>query len=334
MQSSSCREVWWMPPLSRASVPFSARVLKRAPVATDVLLFELGAPEGKTLPSWEPGAHIELAVDVGGETLLRHYSLVGDPVKAGTWTIAVQLEPFSRGGSRAIHEQLHEGDVIEVRRIANHFPLVDAPSYVFLAAGIGLTPIVSLALAALKTGKPVRFIQLARSEDRLIHLDRWPALEGAAIERVVSTEPVSLPRLLESVPPGAAVVACGPAGLLDALTELSRDQPWTFHCERFAAPDARPGATGENHPFKVRLTRSGTKLEVPAEKSLLEVLLENDVPIDFSCREGICSTCEVGVVEGEIDHRDFVLDEDERARGDCMMTCVSRAFGRHIVLNL
>lgn len=316
-----------------ASLPFRARVLERAEIATDVVMFELGAPVGTRLPSWAPGAHIEVAVETGGEPLLRHYSLVGVDTHAQTWTIAVQLEREGRGGSRALHADLHEGGSIEVRRLANHFPLVDASSYVLLGAGIGITPIVSLAAAALRTGKPVRLIQLARSEDRVVDLGRWPDLNAADIELIVSAEPVPLPGLLGPLPAGTAVLACGPSGLLDALTELQAGEPWSFHCERFG-PSLSRVAEGPDRPFAVELARSRKVLQVPADRSLLSVLLEHDVPVDFSCREGICSSCEVGVLDGEVDHHDSVLDEDERAENSCMMACVSRARGDRLVLDL
>jgi len=318
--------------LKQAAFPMHVRVVSRIDVATDVVRFDLMPPEGFLFPAWTPGAHIEVAIEAEGERFVRHYSLMGNPTDSQVWTICVQFEHGGRGGSRALHERVRTGDTLEVRRLANHFPFVEAPSYIFVAGGIGITPIVPLAWEAARTGAPVRLIQTVRSEDRLVDVSDWPILEGVSLEKVISPSPTPLPVLLGEIAPGTAVMACGPGGLLDALADFSRGKDWSFHCERFIAP-ATTGSD-ENQVFTVTLAQSGRTLEVPADSSLLDVLLEHGVPIEYSCKEGICSSCETPVLEGEVDHRDHVLDEDERAQNNCMMVCVSRAKGKCLLLDL
>lgn len=317
----------------RASSGLTATVVSRRIVATDVVALEL-APTGAALPSWAGGAHIEVALSTtaGSEPLIRHYSLVGLPGEGRNWQVAVLKELNGRGGSAAMHD-LQIGDSLEIRAVRNNFPLKPAQEYLFIAGGIGITPLVGHALEADRNGLPWKMIHLVRSEDRLIDVDAW--LPRGVQQHIDAVHGRADLRALTAPLRGGMVYACGPAPLLSALEELAADAPWDLAVERFAADPLRPiTVAGGDRPFDVVLQRSGRRLHVPGDRSILDVVRGAGITVDFSCQEGICSSCETAVVAGEPDHRDQVLDDDERAAGDCMMICVSRSKGGDLTLDL
>ncbi|GAB2673201.1 PDR/VanB family oxidoreductase [Kribbella swartbergensis] len=273
------------------------------------------------LPSWEPGAHIDLVLPSG---LVRQYSIAGE--SDGAYQIAVLREPDSRGGSAEIH-RLKAGARIGMRGPRNKFPLVDAPSYLFIAGGIGITPFLPMIAA------------LGDRDWRLLYRGRSRALMAYAAElsrddRVTLLPADEVPRpdlaeLLADVAPGTAVYCCGPESLMKAVEEAMPEHA-TLHTERFAATER----SGERAAFEAVLQRSGVVVQVPAERSLLDVIHEVDPTVDASCEDGICGSCEVRVLGGIPDHRDDVLQNHERDRTDLMYPCVSRAKGRRIVLDV
>lgn len=322
-----------VPELGRVSSRLTATVVGRRLVATDVVALEL-APTGAALPSWAGGAHIEVALPaaVGSEPLVRHYSLVGLPGAGQNWQVAVLKEVDGRGGSAAMHD-LQIGDSLEIRAVRNNFPLKPAQEYLFIAGGIGITPLVGHALEADRNGLPWSMIHLVRSEDRLIDVGAW--LPRGVQQHIDEIHGRADLKALTAPLRGGMVYACGPAPLLAALEELAADAPWDLAVERFAAdPLLSPPAEGGDRPFDVVLRRSGRRLHVPGDRSILDVVRGAGVTVDFSCQEGICSSCETAVLAGEPDHRDQVLDDDERAAGDCMMICVSRSKGGDLTLDL
>lgn len=303
-------------------------VTDRQPVAERVVAFTLAAADGRALPAWFPGAHIDLMLAPG---LVRPYSLFGDPADRRAWRIAVLREPASRGGSALIHDRLRPGDRLSVCGPRNLFPLRPAPAYLFVAGGIGITPILPMVAEADRAGADIRLVYGGRHRAGMAFLDSlgrygervtvWPQDECGLID---------LAGLLDRPRAGTLVYCCGPEPLLGAVEERCRTWPeGALHIERFT-PSAALGGDG----FEVVLRRSGRTLRVPADRSILHVVEEAGLPVLSSCREGTCGTCETAVLDGEPDHRDSVLSEAERAAGDIMMICVSRARGPHLTLDL
>ena len=295
-----------------------ARVRSLTLETADVMSVELEGIDGP-LPDWTPGAHIDLALPGAP---VRQYSLCGDPGSA-RYRIAVLREEQSRGGSRAVHERLRPGDVVSLRGPRNHFGLVPADEYVFLAGGIGITPVLPMVRAAAAAGVPWRVLYLGASRTRMAFLDDLAAIPGGAVDVVARDEGVRADLEAElRAHPNAAVYACGPARMLEEVTRLVPAASGRLHLEYFTAPvvEYEPGG-----PFAVRLALTGVEMTVEPEQTVLEVLREAGVDVLSDCEEGICGSCETGVLEGEVEHRDFVLTTQERAANDCMMVCVSRS---------
>ncbi|MFD5451307.1 PDR/VanB family oxidoreductase [Streptomyces sp. NPDC127100] len=283
--------------------------------------------EGHDLPRWEPGAHVDLVLPSG---LVRQYSLCGDPEDTSSYTVATRLVEDGRGGSREVHEQVQEGVELEVRGPRNRFPLVEAPAYVFVAGGIGITPVLPM-LRALPEDAEWRLLYGGRTRASMPFLEDVEKL-GADRARVtvVAEDEDGLPDLdafLADLPEGAAVYCCGPETLMAAVEERLPEGT-APHLERFA-PRTAAGGDGE---FEVELHRSGRTLTVGAGSSVLAAVRAELPNTPYSCEQGWCGTCQQRVLEGEIDHRDELLTDSER--GDSMLICVSRARSARLVLDL
>ncbi|MFA1542504.1 PDR/VanB family oxidoreductase [Actinomadura monticuli] len=298
-------------------------VLGRADLADGVVGLTLGAVDGGDLPPWRPGAHVDVVL---GEGLVRQYSLCGDPAETRVWRIGVLKEG---PGSTAVHERVRPGDRLVTRGPRNHFVLEDAPRYVFLAGGIGITPIVPMVAAADAAGADWRLYYGGRSRSSMAFVDEL-ARHGERVEVRPQDEfgLLDLDGILGGVVPGTLVYCCGPEAMLAAVEE--RCSPASLRTERFS-PKA---VAGVEEAFDVELRLSGRTLRVEAGRSILETVEKAGVGVLSSCREGTCGTCETPVLEGEPDHRDSVLTEAERADGGFMMICVSRARGPRLVLEL
>jgi ferredoxin-NADP reductase len=310
-------------------------VRQRSTPAEGVVVVDLAHPESQDLPPWEPGAHIDLML---GDGLTRQYSLCGDPGDSGVWRVGVLLDPNSRGGSRYVHENLQEGATVRVRGPRNHFPLVDAPTYRFIAGGIGITPIMAMLEAVQQAGNNWTLLYGGRTKASMAFAEElaqrypervtvWPQDERGLLD---------LESLLKDPEDNTLVYSCGPEGLLSAVEQQCAQWPsGTLHIERFAAkaPTAEQAA-GTLEQFEVVCQRSGVTFEVTSDKSILETLEEADIPIMASCYEGVCGTCEARVLEGTPDHRDSMLTEPEKAAGEVMLVCVSRSRTERLVLDL
>ncbi|MET8851256.1 PDR/VanB family oxidoreductase [Amycolatopsis sp. NPDC004625] len=298
-------------------------VAGREEAADDVVRLTLRAPGGGVLPPWEPGAHVDLVLP----GFVRQYSLCGDPADATTYVVAVLREPGGRGGSAYVHS-LRVGDRVEVAGPRNHFPLVDAGGYLFIAGGIGITPILPMLDAVARSGRPWQLVYGGRTRSSMAFTTGL-ARHGDRVSFRPQDEHglLDLPALLTSAGPGTAVYCCGPEPLLAAVEALG---PADLHVERFTAqPDDGPRTA-----FEVELAGSGRVLPVPADRSILEVVEAAGLSVLSSCREGTCGTCETGVLGGEPDHRDAVLTAQERAENEVMMLCVSRSCSPRLVLDL
>ncbi|MFJ8152967.1 PDR/VanB family oxidoreductase [Streptomyces sp. NPDC094468] len=299
-------------PRSRA---LRLRVAARETVADGVVQLRL---EGERLPGWEPGAHLDVVLPSG---LVRQYSLCGDPTDASSYTIAARLVADGRGGSREVHERVTEGMELEVRGPRNRFPLAGADSYVFVAGGIGITPILSM-VRALPPDARWRLLYCGRNRASMPFVAE---LAGDERVTVVAEDEDGRPDLdALTVPDGALVYCCGPQGLMAAVQERFP----AVRLERFG-----PSAGGaDDQAFELELRRSGRTLTVPADSTVLAAVRAELPDTAYSCAQGFCGTCQQRVLAGEVDHRDELLTDAERA--DSMLICVSRAHGGRLVLDL
>ncbi|MGW0122480.1 PDR/VanB family oxidoreductase [Streptomyces sp. NPDC003327] len=324
----STAPLWPMPALEEPvsgygrgrTVPRRVRVAGRNTPAEGVVELRL---EGEGLPAWQPGAHIDLVLPSG---LVRQYSLCGDPGDPSSYTVATRLVEHGRGGSREVHERLRPGAEVEIRGPRNRFPLVAAPAYVFVAGGIGITPVLPMVRAAEAAGADWRLLYCGRSRTTMPYLAEAERLGDRVT--VVAEDESGLPGLgfLAAVPAETAVYCCGPDGLMDAVA-AAMPEGRDARFERFSAATATGGS-----PFEVELRRSGRTVAVAAGQTVLDAVRKELPDVPYSCAQGFCGTCQQRVVEGEIDHRDDLLTDAER--DGSMLICVSRCAGKRLVLDL
>jgi ferredoxin-NADP reductase len=298
--------------------------------APGVLSLELTAADGHPLPPFEPGAHIDLKLPDG---TLRQYSLCGDPADTSHYRLGVRAVP---GGlsSGFIHRKLRPGELLTISAPRNNFPLVAAARYLFVAGGIGITPLIPMMRTASVQNRPWTLLYCNRRTEDAPFLAEIKALGGdVSLHSSEAGTRLDVAQRLGPVQPDTAVYCCGPERLMTAVEEATAAWPeGSVHFEWFA-PRSRPaGETGG--AFEVVCQRSGLTLMVPPNKSILTVLTEAGIDHPRSCEQGICSTCEVGVISGEVDHRDSILSSAERAANQTMMICVSRAKGARLILDL
>jgi ferredoxin-NADP reductase len=309
-------------------------VRRRHEAADGVVVLELADQQGGDLPTWEPGAHVDLLLDEG---LVRQYSLCGDPRDASMWRVGVLLDPNSRGGSLHVHENLAEGATVRVRGPRNHFALVDSPRYMFIAGGIGITPIMAMIDSVQRAGSDWTLIYVGRSQKTMAFGQDLAASYGDRVRLWPQDEKgrFDLEAVLKNPADETLVYCCGPEQLLSAVEQHCAHWPeGSLHIERFAAKAPTEPAAESLDAFHVVCQRSGVTVEVSGETSILEALEDADIPIMSSCLEGICGTCTATVVDGVPDHRDSMLTEAERASGDKILTCVSRSCSEKLVLDL
>lgn len=300
--------------------------------AEGVLSLVLTDGFGGALPAWEPGAHIDLILS---PDLTRQYSLCGDPAERDRWRIGVLLAPDSRGGSQFVHAKLHAGDIVQVVGPRNNFRLVEAEHHLFIAGGIGITPILPMIREVSAKGGRWTLLYGGRTENSMAFVKEIRELSGGDVHLVPQDKYglLDLKRFLAAHTPGEVVYCCGPSPLIDAVEALCAGWPsGSLHRERFAPRDRQE--VGEDGEFEVELACSGRKLSVPAGKSLLKVLEEAGCKISNSCRAGICGTCLVKVLDGVPEHNDDLLDDEQREAGTVILPCVSRSKTKTLVLDL
>ncbi|MCM0613204.1 cytochrome P450/oxidoreductase [Marinobacter sediminum] len=303
----------------------AARPVRVADVAVEaegVVRIVLEDPRGRMLPQWSPGAHIDVVVG----DFARKYSLCGDPEDPYRLQIAVLKEDAGRGGSAFIHETVKAGSLIKIRGLKNHFRLDEtADSYLLIAGGIGITPIIAMADRLKHLGKDYVIHYCGRGRETMAFLSRLERDHGDRLHLYPADENRRL-SLSTVVAEGSAaqIYACGPERLLDALEDVTSDHPETLHIEHFTATGAVLDPAREIG-FDVVLTDSELTVHVAPDQTVLQALRAVGADIPSDCEEGLCGTCEVAVVEGDIDHRDKVLTGSERAQNRRMMTCCSRA---------
>lgn len=309
-------------------------VATRTRVADGVVSLTLRRPDGGALPSWAPGAHIDVLLEGAHGELIRSYSLCGNPAERDVWRIAVLREPQGRGGSAYVHDRLPEGAALRVRGPRNNFPLRPAARHLFVAGGVGITPILPMVEAAEAAGADWRLLYGGRTRASMAFLDRLePHGDRVLVRPQDEYGLLDLAAFLGAPEEDTLVHACGPEPLLLAVRKSCAVWPaGTLGVERFAP--ARPADAGPAGAFELELARSGLTLTVPPDRSVLETVEAAGVDVDSSCREGTCGTCETDVLDGTPDHRDSLLTEEERACGETMLICVSRSRGPRLILDL
>jgi ferredoxin-NADP reductase len=299
-------------------------------LAVDILAFDLTAADGRALAPFTAGSHVDVYTPSGN---VRQYSLCGDPSESDRYTIAIKNELPGRGGSTSMHANVEVGAVLGIAGPRNHFPLVEyAARSVFVAGGIGITPIYAMIQTLIANDGEWTLHYCARSESHAaFHAELFERYPGR-VKRYFSELPLLDPHaLLRDISADTHLYCCGPAGLMTAVLEAGTPETISrLHFEWFSAPAS---THANNQTFEVQLASTGAVLEIPPEKSILHVLRERGIEVPCSCEEGVCGTCETRVVSGDIEHRDALLSALERKANRSMMVCVSRARGR-VVLDL
>jgi ferredoxin-NADP reductase len=303
--------------------------------ADAVRSFRFEHADGVALQSWCPGAHLEFILPSGA---VRHYSLCGQPEDRDGYVVAVLEQPNGRGGSREFHETVTPGTAIAVSAPRNHFPLVDADSYLFIAGGIGITPILPMTRSIAKTGKQFRIVYGGRSLSSMAFRDEVESYgSAAALVPEDTAGRIDIAGELERVPAGTQVFCCGPEPLLRAVQDAcgADDRIAAVHFERFGSSSQEPAKVpAAGRAFEVELARSGVTIAVDAGSSILDKVLEVVPDQPWACREGFCGTCETAVLAGEPEHADEVLTEAERESNTVMMICVGRSRSPRLVLDV
>ncbi len=314
----------------------SVLVQRRLVEAEDICSFELVCADGSLLPAFTAGAHIDVYM---GASLIRQYSLCNDPSEQHRYCIAVLREQQSRGGSLAMHEMIQEGQILTIGTPRNHFPLVPAKHNLLIAGGIGITPILAMAKKLHGEGSTFEMHYCGRSALRMafIHELTKSAFKDAVhvhVDDGKGYDQFDASAVLSAPQPETHLYVCGPGGFMNHVLETAKAFGWPdsqLHREYFAAS---PADTSDDGSFEVKLAKSGQCIEVPAKKTVLEVLLEQGLDIPYSCESGVCGTCLTGVIEGTPDHRDSFLTDAERQVGDQFLPCCSRSKSPVLVLDI
>ncbi len=313
-------------------VDLALRVTSVVQETERILVVEFAAADGSRLPAWTPGTHVELLLPSGR---VRHYSLCGKTEDRHTYRIAVLREPDGTGGSEEFHQLARVGASFSVTAIRNRFRLSLAKKYVFIAGGIGITPLLPMVTALTRRHQEFDLIYTGRSRESMAFVSSVAALPGARVVETSRDPRIDVHAIVRDAEPGTAIFACGPSGLLEALREeVSRvDKPLDLRIEAFQSPPSRLLGSADQE-FVVELAGQQRSLTVPVGQSILKTMRDAGISVPSSCEDGWCGTCETPVREGVIEHRDTVLSDDERDSGASMMVCVSRAQSDVLVLDL
>lgn len=312
------------------------RIANRSVAALDIVALELAPLAGAALPAFSAGAHIDVEVRPG---LVRPYSLCNDPRETHRYVIGVLRDPNSRGGSLAVHEQLGEGQVIRIGAPRNHFALVPARRYVLFAGGIGVTPLLCMAERLASEAASFELHYCSRSPERTAFMARIQASSFA--DKVhfhhddgEPAQRLDLPAVLAAPDADTHLYVCGPRGFIDFVCAGAKASGWgaaQIHFEHFSA-QADP--TADDGAFEVQIASSGKTVAVAAGQSVVEALRAHRIDVPVSCEQGVCGSCLTRVIEGEPDHRDMYLTDEEKLLNDQFLPCCSRAKSQRLVLDL
>jgi vanillate O-demethylase ferredoxin subunit len=313
------------------------RADKKVLEAKDIYRFELVDPEGKPLPAFTAGSHIDVHLPSG---LIRQYSLCNDPMERHRYVIAVLRDPNTRGGSVVLHDEVKEGDLLRICPPKNRFALANARRSLLLAGGIGVTPLLSMAEHLAAQGTDFEMHYCTRSRDRTAFLDRITnSAYGAKVvfhfDDGPATQLLDIPSLLSTPDPGTHLYVCGPSGFLDLVRRTATEKGWPderVHFEYFASSETQK--LDSDASFEVEIASTGEVYVIPKDQTIAKALAEQGVDIPVSCEGGVCGTCLTRVLAGEPDHRDYFLTLEERALNDQIMPCCSRSKSARLVLDL
>jgi vanillate O-demethylase ferredoxin subunit len=315
----------------------SVRVARKSTEAVDICTFELMHDEGKALPAFSAGSHIDVHMPNG---VTRQYSLCNDPSEAHRYLIGVLRDPASSGGSRTMHDAVREGDVLRISAPKNHFPLAhEAAHSVLLAGGIGVTPILCMAERLAMAGASFEMHYCTRSRDRTAFLGRIAASSFAArvqfhFDDGPPEQKLQMEALLTTPRPGVHLYVCGPKGFMDAVLNTARASGWPatqLHYEFFSAGAIN---SADDATFNVKLASSGKIVLVAKDKTVIQALAAAGIEVPTSCEQGVCGTCLTRVLEGEPDHKDAYLTPEEQEKNDQFLPCCSRSKSPLLVLDL
>ena len=310
------------------------KVLRRQEEAEGIFSYELARPDGAPLPAFSAGSHIDVHLPGG---LVRQYSLSNDDQETHRYRIAVLRDPASRGGSIALHDQVRAGDALTISAPRNHFPLVASPHSLLLAGGIGITPLLCMAQRLVATGRDFSLHYCTRSLSRTAFRDSVAGFGERAhlhLDDGDVAQKLDLPAVLQAAPADSHLYICGPGGFIDFVVQTARAAGWSddrVHLEYFGAA---PQDTAGDRAFEVRLASTGKTYAIPADQTVVAALQAQGVDMLVSCEQGVCGTCLTSVLEGQCDHRDMYLTDDEKARHDQFLPCCSRAKSPLLVLDL
>lgn len=306
-------------------------ITRRTDAAERVIMLGLEPADAAPLPAWAPGAHVELELGSGRR---RHYSLCGDPRDRTAYRIAVLRQRDGRGGSSELHDTGRPGKPVIMKRLRNRFPLVGAPRHLFLAGGIGITGILPMVRSVARRRGTYELVYVGRNAATMAFRDELADVPEA---RMIMTERVGRPDLtaiIAGVADGTVIYCCGPAGMITEVTEAGLTYGRRVITESFAGPTAMTTDAGPRRSFEVELARSGRRLRVGAEETILAALRRDGLDQASSCEQGWCGSCETRVLAGTPEHHDTVLTVDEREEADRMMICVGRSADDRLTLEL
>lgn len=314
----------------------SVRVTKKLSEAEDIVSFELSSADGKPLPPFSAGSHVDVHIKEG---LVRQYSLCNDPTEQHRYLICVLRDPASRGGSIAMQDDIEKGDLIQISTPKNHFALSHAAHYLLFAGGIGVTPILCMAERLEQTGASFELHYSARAVERTAFYKRINASNFAAkshfhFDTGPDAQRLNLKALVADAVPDTHLYVCGPGGFIDFVTACATAQGWAESRIHFEFFGAKPVDTSMDGSFEVEIASSGKTFRIGVDRSVTSVLADHGIDIPVSCEQGVCGTCVTRVLAGVPDHRDVFFMDNERLKNDQFTPCCSRAKTPKLVLDL
>ena len=314
----------------------TVKVVSKQQEALDIVSLELARADGGALPSFSAGSHIDVHIK---PDLIRQYSLCNHPEESHRYLLGVLRDPASRGGSVAIHDQIKVGDLLEISEPKNHFPLARARRSLLFAGGIGITPMLCMAERLAHSGADFELHYCSRSPDRAAFRDRIAASDFAGqtqyhFDDGAEAQKLDLDHLFEVPDNSTHIYVCGPTGFINYVCEAAKKNGWrheNVHYEHFGAPAVD---TSGDTAFAVEIASSGQVISIPPGQTVTDVLKKHGVDIDVACQRGVCGTCVTRVLEGDPEHRDLYLSDDDKAKNDQFTPCCSRSKTPLLVLDL
>lgn len=312
------------------------RVAEKSRAATNIVAFELVGEKGEELPPFTAGAHIDLHLPGG---VIRQYSLVNSPQERTHYVVAVLRDANGRGGSLLMHDTVQVGDVIKIGLPKNCFELASTSRHkIFIAGGIGITPFLSMMDVLQTNGQSFELHYSAKKKEGAAFIDDLSVSRFSEKTKIYLTAEsdrrLDILETLAKAPAGSEVYACGPQRLVEATVAAAKELGWSDDRIKWEAFSGRYIDESTNSIFRVKIASSGKSFSVPADKTIAEVLNENQIPVELSCAQGVCGTCLTKVIKGIPDHRDIYLTSVEQSKNDQMLICCSRSLSPELVLDL